>query len=865
MDKSPNPSISFSPQRDRVLFLSRPSMPPIIDFARPELKLAGIRVDPEAYTRSKMSSYLGISIHMLQEDDTLSPESYEISGLPEGSRMNFISWSPDGKHIAFAVRSDIPEGEANALPEGRRLSLWVADIASGQARKLVGFPDFYLNTVFDTYAWVDNQTIVALVNPTSREAPPRQPVAPPGPKISDHQSGEVAQSRTYTDLLKDEHDADLFEHFTTSQMLHVSLDGTSKLLGKPLMYSAMEPSYDGEYILVTEMKRPFSLEFPCGRFPCAVHVLRAKTGEIVQTVEDLPMADNIPVTFNSVRQGRRGIGWRPDCAASLYWVETQDGGDPKVEVSPRDIVYTLPAEPKAGETPQVLHALDMRYGGVSWGEGDLALAYESWQKSRTTRTWAIDSSVGRDVPSGEHDGAPMAHALQMTLPQLIFDRSYEDRYSDPGSPMSRRTSMGTYLLAEILLEDGKTRFLLNGGGATPEGSIPFLDLFSLETKEKDRIWTSDAATYYESISSILSDQVDGPIPLQSLKVLLSRESADEPPQYFIKRWRDGSEVQLTNFPHPYPSLRGISKEIIKYQRTDGVQLTGTLYLPPGYDAERDGPLPMIMWAYPQEYKSKDAAGQVRGSPNSFPGIGASSPLLFLARGYAVLSGPSMPIIGEGDEEANDSFVEQLVTSAQAAVDEVVRRGVASRDRIAIGGHSYGAFMAANLLAHAPGLFCCAIAQSGAYNRTLTPFSFQQEDRTLWQARDVYLTMSPFLMADKIKTPMLLVHGVDDNNSGTFPMQTERFFQALKGNGATARMVLLPYEGHGYRARESQLHVLAEQSNWLDTYCKNAVKADEESKDEASVPSKQPVGALESGDSDPQQPELVVGERFRSML
>ncbi|CAI7893350.1 unnamed protein product [Closterium sp. NIES-53] len=882
VDAPPNPSLSFSPKRERVLFMHRPSLTPISELARPELKLAGVRIDPEAHSRSRMSFYTGVTIHRVNDDDTLG-DSVDITGLPPASKINFLSWSPDGQHLAFTVRGDGEEGDNGEKQAGRQLSLWVADVATGKARQLLGPPHAAINAVFDSYAWLDGSTLIASIIPPGHPPLPTRPAVPPGPKISDNQGGVAAQSRTFTDLLKDEFDARLLEHFALSQIVRIDIndpEGSMTPIGPPDMYMSVEPSHDGKYLLVERMCRPFSFEVPCGRFPRRVEVWRSDSGDMLQLVADLPLADNIPVTFNSVRTGRRSINWRPDVPNCLYWVETQDGGDAKVDVSPRDIVYTLPADPAPGQQPQELCRLDLRYGGITWGDEGLALVYESWFKSRRTRTWAI-------APGGASGPLP---PVQRPPPKLIFDRSYEDRYSDPGGPLLRRTSMGTYVLAQVRMPDGALRLLLAGDGASPEGNVPFLDLFDWKTGEKERVWRSDTEKYFESMYSLLGDQEEGPIDLNDLKLILSRESKDDPPQSFVRRWADGSEVQLTHFPHPYPSLRGLSKEIIRYTRSDGVQLTAKLFLPPGYNPATDGPLPTVLWAYPREYKSKEAAGQVQGSPNQFPGIGASSPLLFLARGYAVLSGPSMPIIGQGEEEANDRFVEQLVASAEAAVDEVVGRGVAQRDRIAIGGHSYGAFMAANLLAHAPHLFACAIAQSGAYNRTLTPFSFQSEERTLWQVPEVYMTMSPFLAADRIKSPILLVHGQDDNNTGTFPMQysnpmflssmlplprplhplsnqTERFFAALKGHGVTTRMVLLPHEGHGYRARESLLHVLAEQSNWLDRYCKNrpapAAKEDE-AVGGAAEAKNEPVGAAVEGAKEEESPE-ANGSWLRASL
>ncbi|XP_030543205.1 probable glutamyl endopeptidase, chloroplastic isoform X1 [Rhodamnia argentea] len=793
VDAPPLPALSFSPQRDKILFLKRRALPPLTELARPEEKLAGIRIDGKCNTRSRMSFYTGIGIHQLLPDGKLGPEK-EVHGFPDGAKINFVTWSNDGKHLSFSIRSD-EEGNSSG-----KLQLWVADVETGKARPLFESPEICLNAVFDNFVWIDNSTLVVCTIPLGRGEPPKKPLVPGGPKIQSNEQKNVIQVRTFQDLLKDEYDEDLFDYYATSQLLLVSLDGKAEEIGPPAVYTSIDPSPDGNYLLISSIHRPYSFIVPCGRFPKKVDVWTAD-GQFVRELCDLPLAEDIPIAFNSVRQGMRSIHWRADKPSALYWVETQDGGDAKVEVSPRDIIYTQPAEPLEGEQPEILHKVDLRYGGVSWCDDSLALVYESWYKTRRTRTWVISP--------GSKD----------TNPRILFDRSSEDVYSDPGSPMLRRTPAGTYVIAKVKKgNDEGTYVLLNGSGATPEGNIPFLDLFEMNTGSKERIWQSDKEKYFESVVALMSDQNDGDIILDQLKILTSKESKTENTQYYIMCWPDKRACQITNFPHPYPQLASLQKEMIRYQRKDGVQLTATLYLPPNYDSSKEGPLPCLVWSYPGEFKSKDAAGQVRGSPNEFAGIGPTSALLWLARRFAILSGPTIPIIGEGKEEANDSYVEQLVASAEAAVEEVIRRGVAHPNKVAIGGHSYGAFMTANLLAHAPHLFCCGVARSGAYNRTLTPFGFQNEDRTLWEATNTYVEMSPFMSAHRIKKPILLIHGEEDNNPGTLTMQSDRFFNALKGHGSLCRLVVLPFESHGYAARESIMHVLWETDRWLQKYC-----------------------------------------------
>ncbi|XVF22090.1 hypothetical protein REPUB_Repub12eG0143800 [Reevesia pubescens] len=793
VDAPPLPALSFSPLRDKILFLKRRSLPPLAELARPEEKLAGIRIDGKCNTRSRMSFYTGIGIHQLNPDGSLGPEK-EVRGFPDGAKINFLTWSNDGQHLAFSVRVEEEESISG------KLRVWVADVETGTARPLFQSSDIYLNAVFDNYVWVDNSTLLVCTIPLSRGDPPKKPLVPSGPKIQSNELKNVIQVRTFQDLLKDEYDEDLFDYYATSQLVLASLDGTVKEVGAPAVYTSMDPSPDEKYLLISSIHRPYSFIVPCGRFPKKMDVWTTD-GKFVRELCDLPLAEDVPIAFNSVRKGMRSINWRADKPSTIYWAETQDGGNAKVEVSPRDIIYTQPAEPQEGEEPEILHKLDLRYGGISWCDDSLALVYESWYKTRRTRTWVISPET-KDVS-----------------PRILFDRSSEDVYSDPGSPMLRRTPAGTYVIAKLRKENEEgTYLLLNGNGATPEGNIPFLDLFDINTGSKERIWESDKEKYYESVVALMSDQKEGDININDLKILTSKESKTENTQYYIQSWPDRKLCQITDFPHPYPQLASLQKEMIRYQRKDGVQLTATLYLPPGYDPSKEGPLPCLVWSYPGEFKSKDAAGQVRGSPNEFAGIGPTSALLWLARRFAILSGPTIPIIGEGDEEANDRYVEQLVASAEAAVEEVIRRGVAHPNKIAVGGHSYGAFMTANLLAHAPHLFCCGIARSGAYNRTLTPFGFQNEDRTLWEATNVYVDMSPFISANKIKKPILLIHGEEDNNSGTLTMQSDRFFNALKGHGALCRLVILPFESHGYAARESIMHVLWETDRWLQKHC-----------------------------------------------
>ena len=772
VDAPSAPRLSLSPRRDLLAYMQVPALPGIDVVAQPELKLAGLRIHPRTHSSSAFSF---IDDLWLQEVD--AGRERRITGLPQPLALSSLQWSPDQRHIAFS-HVDARAG---------RVELWLVDVAAGRARRLLGQP---LNTVLGSgFDWLpDSSGLIALLRPAGQGPAPESDGIPTGPNIQETAGGGQVQSlRTYQDLLRNPQDEAVFAYYMTRQLARVALDGTVTAIGTPEMYVGASVSPDGRHLLRQRIERPFSYLVPFSRFPRRIDVTDLD-GRLLHTVATLPLVEGLPTGNDAVATGVRRIAWRADAPATLVWAEAQDGGDPARETDVRDRVFAH-AAPFAG-APSIVADLSMRYGGIQWGHGGLALMYESWWKTRQLREWRLAPDAG-------------------TAPALLREASYEDRYADPGSPVMHADERGFARL--LTTGDGETIYRI-GDGASAEGDRPFLDRQDLARGTTERLFHSQAP-WYEAPFALLDAEAG--------RILTTRESPTEPAQVLLRATAgDREPVALTAFPHPTPELREVTKEQIRYTREDGVELTADLYLPAGYDARRDGPLPMLMWAYPREFKSADAASQVRGSPYRFNRISYWGPLAFLARGYAVLDGPGMPIVGEGDAEPNDSYVKQLVGSAQAAVDEVVRRGVADRDRIAVGGHSYGAFMTANLLAHSD-LFRAGIARSGAYNRSLTPFGFQAEERNYWQATDTYHAMSPFNHADRINEPLLIIHGEEDNNSGTFPMQSERLFAAMKGLGGTARLVMLPRESHGYRARESILHMLAETDAWLEAHVKEA--------------------------------------------
>ena len=762
------PAISVAPGAAHAVLLHRDTLIPLAELARPELRIAGLRIDPATSAGSRRRPWNGLTLKRLADGAEVA-----LTGLPSPLRGDHFAWSPDGSRFAFTHTRD----------DG--VELWVADADSGAARRVLdGVRAPFRNA---PYHWLpDGSGFVARVpaGGGAGVAPAEPPIAP----VIQETTGRVAPARTYQDLLTNRRDEELFAAHTTARVVTADLAGSATEIAGPGIVRDAVPSPDGRFVLVTTIQRPFSYLVPYTRFPHRLEV-RDRAGAVVHEVADLPLMEEIPIGRDSAPTGPRAVGWRGDEDATLVWTEARDGGDPYAEASVRDELLQS-AAPFTGE-PEVVLQVPLRLARAVFGSGR-GVAITRWWQDRSEQVWALP-------PMGTGE------------PTLAHDTSYEDRYAAPGMPLTTRNERGARVL--LTSADG-TKAYLTAEGASPEGNRPFVDEWDLETGETRRLFRSSADSFEVPLALLDADA----------GLLLTRsETRETAPNYFLRDLSAGGAGEaraITDFGHPYPDLEGAGRELIRYTRSDGVELTALLHTPPGYDAGRDGRLPLLVWAYPREYKSAAAAAQVRDSPQRFSFVRWGSALYWLTQGYAVLENATMPIIGEGDEEPNDSYVEQLVASARAAVDEAVRRGVADPDRTAIAGHSYGAFMTANLLSHSD-IFRAGIARSGAFNRTLTPFGFQSEQRTFWQAPEIYFRMSPFMHADRVNEPILLIHGEVDNNSGTFPLQSRRYYHALKGHGAVARLVMLPFESHGYAARESVLHTLWEQHRWLERYVKNA--------------------------------------------
>lgn len=763
------PGVSISSKAEWMLLTEKQSYPDVEELGQPEFKVAGLRLNPNNFGPSRQSYTNQLSLKDIKQGKILA-----IQGLPNPLFAGNISWSPSEKKIAFTHTGD------------RQIDLYVIDIATAKAKRVNQQP---LNCVMgNAYAWVDDQTLLYKTALQPATKAPARPITPLGPAVQEN-LGKVAPARTYQDMIKSPYDEQVFEFYATGQLVQ-NTNGVETKIGKPAIYASFSLSPDKKYMLQRQIQKPFSYVVSANGFPSVV-MITDRQGKPVKQIAELPSQELAPSGYDNVMNVPRGFDWRDDEAATLIWCMPLDSGMIKSKVPYHDAVYALSA-PFNG-TPKMLFQTAMRYRGVLWGNDQVALVNEGLQSKQMVRMQRYNPSTGALTP--------------------LMERSTNDAYRAPGSPVTTQNAYGQSVLK--LLGNNQKLLMNNTVGSSPKGDLPFLATYDLASGTMDTLWRCAEGNFEYVVDVIDAEQ----------GVLLTRrENQTTAPNYYIKNLRKRiADQPLTQFGNPYTALEGVQKQKIKYKRADGVDLTGDLYLPKGYQVGKDAPLPVFMWAYPREFNSAADAAQVRGSKDKFITLSWGSPIYWVTQGYAVLDNAEMPIVAaSADKKPNDNFLEQLEMNAKAAIGELARLGVGDSNRVAVGGHSYGAFMTANLLAHT-NLFKAGIARSGAYNRTLTPFGFQNEDRTYWEAPQLYFEMSPFSYANQIKTPLLLIHGEADNNPGTFPINSERLFNAIKGHGGTARYVSLPYESHGYQGKENLLHMLWEQNQWLEKYVKQSKK------------------------------------------
>ncbi|KQN67694.1 peptidase [Duganella sp. Leaf61] len=790
MRAPPPPVPSLSPTRDKLMLVTMQDFPSIAKVATPFLRLAGVRIEPGNHSQHDTPGGYGIppcvsAIDLVQVTDG----KQTAVKLPADACPRRPVWSADGQRFAF-------ENITTAAVE-----LWVGDAKTGAVRRL---PGVRLNQMFgDQVQWMPDQKTLLVKLVTGNKAPPVEAPGSAGPGIQESIGG-TGQSSTYEnrDTLRNRYDESLFNYYGTSQLALVDA-ATGKItnVGKPGLYEELSVAPDSRHVVVTEIRPPYSYVTTFDRFPKQIDLwdlrsVKPGANPVVREIAALPLADRVP--NRGVPTGPRNFTWRPTDAATLVWAEALDGGDPKVKAAERDKLVILKA-PFTG-APVEITRTEQRYAGLSWSENAGTALLSDYDVNRKwRRTWQLNVDDAKNSR------------------RLVWDMSADEKYANPGNPVRRQLANGSW----VIRQDGDTIYL-SGMGSSPDGDRPFLDKFSLGTQQSERLFRSGKTSYEQFIGFAGND---------TRRLLTWYQSTTDTPNALLRTVGapaagaakgeaafDSSSAPLTHLKDTAPQVREIQKRLVKYKRADGVDLSFTLYTPPGY---KEGTrLPTILNAYPLDYADASQAGQTTGSQATFTRLRQYR--LLLLSGYAIIDSAAFPIVGD-PRKAYDTYTEQLVANAKAAVDEAVRLGVTDPARVGVTGHSHGALMTANLLAHSD-LFRAGAATSGSYNKSLTPFGFQNERRSVWEAPDVYTKVSTFFYADKLKTPLLIVHGGDDANPGTTPLQSTKLYEAIRGNGGVTRLVMLPHEPHWYAARESNEQLVYEMLRWFDKYVKNAPAA-----------------------------------------
>jgi dipeptidyl aminopeptidase/acylaminoacyl peptidase len=813
LNSPPTPTLVLSPNHTYALQGSPVRYPPIAELSEPMLRLAGIRINPKTNGLHNVTFLSNLELLKV-------PEGTEVKiALPPDPKLELGPWTPDGSRFAFT----------NSTSGG--IEVWIGETATGRTHRV---PNVHLNEVFGggrggagggrggpgggPLQWMPGgKSLLVFAVRANRGPAPPEPAAPLGPHISESLGGEKG-APTYEDLLQNPHDEDLFEYYATAQLEVVdATTGAASPIGKPGMIESARMSPDGKYFIVNFIHKPFSYSYPARMFPTEIEIWDG-AGKMLKKEASIPMggtgrgagaANAAADEDNPISAGPRGLTWLISEPSTLIWFEGNPGGG-----RGRGRGAGAGAS-RANDAQEKVHEKIMALKAPFTGTGQLI--YEADQRlegftfTENLHTAITGTGFGGRGGGGGFGGRGAGRAQTSYLidfanpkePPKPLWTSGPSHYNNPGTPVEKTIANG----GRVVVLDGDNVFL-QGTGPSAAGDHPFLTRYNLATKETTTLFKCDDE-HYEVFEELLDPHGD--------KFLTRRESPTEPPNYFV-RTSSGDLTAITHYPDPQPIMRKVHKELVTYKRPDGVEMSFTLYLPPDYTPGR--PLPTILWAYPYEYETADAASETstNGSRMRFTEIGGYSEIFFALDGYAVLDNASMPIVGPR-ATVNDHFLDQLLMDAKAAIDKAVEMGVTDRNRVAVGGHSYGAFMTDNLVAHSD-YFKAGIAESGAPNRTLTPFGFQNERRTLWEDPDLYLQMSPFMYANKIKTPLLLIHGEADDNTGTFPVQSERMYEAVRGNGGIVRLVFLPAEAHGYRAKETIEHVNWEKLRWLDKWVKD---------------------------------------------
>jgi dipeptidyl aminopeptidase/acylaminoacyl peptidase len=532
--------------------------------------------------------------------------------------------------------------------------------------------------------------------------------------------------------------------------------------------------------------------------------------------------------------GRRDLTWRPDGNGMSFLQleparkdakdakETKDAKDAKEPPRKDRVMQWLP--PFGKDDAKVVYETPHRIASAQYSadckllfltqtiDGQRQITAVDLDDPKTTYVIYRAPAAGRGGPPKRDDGDAKKDDTDGEQPP---GRGGQFGAAGGGGPsLLTRTAGGGVRVVRI--SSGGDVYLTGTerarGGDAPFPR-PYIDRVNIKTGKKDRIFEGKG----EMLETI--DAVDGD---DITRVFTTRQKTDVVPDSYVTELDGGKVTKLTDNVDHFAWFRDLKVQRFQVTRVDGFRFWVRVTTPP--DAK--GKLPALFWIYPREYADQAAYNASAGrtaaaNTGRYTTPGPRSMALLTLAGYAVVE-PDVPIVGPPGR-MNDNYIPDLRNSLWAAIDELDKRGLIDRDRLAVGGHSYGGFSTANALAHTP-FFKAGIAGDGNYNRTLTAMTFQTERRHLWDARETYLEMSPLLWANRVNGALLMYHGMEDANVGTDPIHAEHLFRALDGLGKPAALYMYPHEGHGPVAQETVLDLWARWVAWLDMHVKDAKPA-----------------------------------------
>jgi dipeptidyl aminopeptidase/acylaminoacyl peptidase len=832
-------------------------------FSKPFHELGGLFVDFQANRARPLTIRNSAGLQVISAADG----SKKPIQIPNGVRVSNAAWSPDGSLVAFYVHT----------PDATHI--WVADPMTGVSKQLTPKP--VLATLVSSFDFsADGKKIAAVVIPDGRAPMPKAPSAPAGPQVKLADDGDRNRLRTFPSLMATPYDFELLEWHATGQIVLLDVTppaaapargrapkpvpATLRKIGQPQMVRSLDLSPDGQHLRVTRMVKPFSYVVPVSSFGSVDEVLDLD-GKVMVELDKRPLNLGVqddtqpppdpaagPGDAQAQQQGRRELAWRAD-GQGLTFLE-QEAPPPSAAGDP-DTGGGAPAAPgggtqattggrggRGGEGGQQARRPDRLYQWLPpFDKASLKALFENNTRMSGHRFSPDHQTLFFSERAGQNTVEIAVSLAEPTKRFTIARFRADDIYANPGSIMMARGGGGGGGRGAGAAPGGR------GGAAGPGGGIVLLsgdggsvylqgtsyDKNPLEVGpktfiDKVAIRTGEKTRLYESLNAGVFERVTTPIDLEAGRYIVAKESPTEITQYY--RVDGSTRTPLTTNEDVTPDLTRAPREQFIVERPDGFKFRVNVTLPPGYQTGTR--LPAIFWFYPREFATQDAydRGIRTFNKNAAPNFGTRSMHFFIRLGYAVVE-PDAPIVGPAGR-MNDNYEHDLRNNLAAVIDELDRRQIIDRNRLAIGGHSYGAFSTVNAMVHTP-FFKAGIAGDGAYNRTLTPLGFQSERRDLWEAKDVYLSMSPFLYAHNLTGSLLMYHGLGDQNVGTDPTNSIRLFHALNGLGKTTSLYLYPLEDHGPATRETLLDLWARWAAWLDKYVKNP---------EPKVEKKQGLGA-----------------------